>query len=93
MSKEQPKNSEVTKTQERLSPADIKKIMGKYKNLKLDSGSQHFMIERYDEKGSWIRTDMIPTWKEIPRAKSKDVEIEEELKMAGAELKNNEQAD
>ena len=92
MSKEQPKKIESEQAKERLSPADIKKIMGKYKNLKLDKGGQHFMIERHDEKGNWVRTDMIPTWTEIPRAHGKDVEIEEELKMAGAELKNNEPA-
>jgi len=93
MPKEQSKHSEAAQTKEKLSPGEIKQIIGKYKNIKLDAGSQHFMIERRDEKGNWVGTDMIPTWKEIPRAHSKDVEIEEELKMAGAKLKTDEPAD
>lgn len=90
MSKEQQKSSDAAKAPEKLSPQDIKKIVSKYENVKLDKGAQHFMLEHYGENGQWVRTDLIPTWAAIPRENGSNIDVEEELKNAGGKLKNNE---
>ncbi|MBI2023552.1 hypothetical protein HYT01_03260 [Candidatus Giovannonibacteria bacterium] len=67
---------------EKLPSEEVKKLIKKYPQVKLDEGNQHFMVEHTDENGNWRSTDMIPTWKEIPREKGEAVPIEKEIRDA-----------
>ncbi|MBI2591528.1 MAG: hypothetical protein HYW34_02535 [Candidatus Brennerbacteria bacterium] len=76
MSKEQPENI-FKNMPNRLTEKEIGELMKKYPGVKLDEGSQHFVIEQKNEQGEIIRSVFIPTWEKIPKEEGEYFNTEE----------------